>query len=126
LSASAPSAAPTPTPGQAFRALWRSERPVAASCTFVAAVALLSYLFKSPDVALRRGRRYVGNSATPRRRRVVTGVVAALAAPDPVLVRYGRQDMIEPFDPRKTWLQAARALGDWGAHPLWAASGRAG
>ena len=34
--------------------------------------------------------------ASPRRRRVVTGVIAALAALDP-LIRYDRQDVIEPF-----------------------------
>ena len=35
--------------------------------------------------------------ASPRRRRVVTGVIAALAALDPLLTRYDRQDVIEPF-----------------------------
>lgn len=35
--------------------------------------------------------------AGPRRRRVLTGVVALLTALDPVLVRYDRQDVIEPF-----------------------------
>lgn len=35
--------------------------------------------------------------AGPRRRRVITGAVAVIAALDPVLVRYGRQDVIEPF-----------------------------
>lgn len=39
----------------------------------------------------------LAESATPRRRRVVTGIVALFAALDPVLVRYDRQDVIEPF-----------------------------
>lgn len=39
----------------------------------------------------------LAGSATPRRRRVVTGVVALVAALDPVLVRYDRQNVIEPF-----------------------------
>ena len=44
----------------------------------------------------RHGLRLAGN-ARPRRRRIVTGVVALVAALDPVLVRYDRQDVIEPF-----------------------------
>ena len=39
----------------------------------------------------------LAGSASPRRRRVVTGVVAVLTSLDPVLVRYDRQDVIEPF-----------------------------
>jgi hypothetical protein len=35
--------------------------------------------------------------APPRRRRVLTGAIAVLAALDPVLVRYDRQNVIEPF-----------------------------
>ncbi|MGH3185841.1 MAG: polysaccharide biosynthesis C-terminal domain-containing protein [Streptosporangiaceae bacterium] len=37
------------------------------------------------------------SSASPRQRRLVTGVTAVLASLDPVLVRYDRQDVIEPF-----------------------------
>jgi len=35
--------------------------------------------------------------ADPRRRRVITAVTAVIAALDPVLTRYDRQDVIEPF-----------------------------
>jgi hypothetical protein len=35
--------------------------------------------------------------AEPRRRRLLTGAVALVTALDPVLVRYDRQDVIEPF-----------------------------
>ena len=37
------------------------------------------------------------NSVTPLRRRVLTGIVAVLTALDPVLIRYDRQNVIEPF-----------------------------
>ena len=37
------------------------------------------------------------SSANQRRRRVLTGLVAILTALDPVLVRYDRQNVIEPF-----------------------------
>ena len=36
-------------------------------------------------------------AATPRRRQVLTGITATLTALDPVLVRYDRQNVIEPF-----------------------------
>lgn len=36
-------------------------------------------------------------SATARRRRTLTAIVAVLTALDPVLVRYDRQDVLEPF-----------------------------
>jgi hypothetical protein len=39
----------------------------------------------------------LANGASPRRRRVVTGITAVLAALDPLLTRYDRQDVIEPF-----------------------------
>lgn len=60
--------------------------------------------------------RLAGRS-TPRRRRVVSGVVAVLAALDPVLVRYDRQDVIEPFALCISLLvlHAAWALRDRGA-----------
>jgi O-antigen/teichoic acid export membrane protein len=39
----------------------------------------------------------LAGGASPRRRRLVTGVIAVITAFDPVLVRYDRQDVIEPF-----------------------------
>ena len=59
----------------------------------------------------------LASSAAPRRRRVVTGVVAVLTALDPVLVRYDRQDVIEPFALCISLLvlHAAWALRDRGA-----------
>lgn len=36
-------------------------------------------------------------NAAPRRRRIICGIVAVLTALDPVLVRYDRQNVIEPF-----------------------------
>jgi O-antigen/teichoic acid export membrane protein len=39
----------------------------------------------------------LAGGASPRRRRLVTGVTAVITAFDPVLVRYDRQDVIEPF-----------------------------
>src|ERR1019366_6440915 len=52
----------------------------------------------------------LAGGATPRRRRVVTGVVAVLTALDPVLLRYDRQDVIEPF---------ALAMGLLTLHAAW-------
>ncbi len=39
----------------------------------------------------------LAGGAGPRRRRLVTGVTAVITAFDPVLTRYDRQDVIEPF-----------------------------
>ena len=39
----------------------------------------------------------LAGSASSRQRRVITGAVTVVAALDPVLVRYDRQDVIEPF-----------------------------
>ena len=60
--------------------------------------------------------RLAGN-ASPRRRRVVTGMVALVAALDPVLVRYDRQDVIEPFALCMSLLllHAAWAIRRWGS-----------
>ena len=40
---------------------------------------------------------HLAADAPPRRRRVLSGIVALLTAFDPVLVRYDRQNVIEPF-----------------------------
>ena len=39
----------------------------------------------------------LAGGASPRQRRILTGIVAVVAALDPVLARYDRQDVIEPF-----------------------------
>ena len=50
------------------------------------------------DVLLIAGLAYrLASHASPRQRRVVTAVTAVIAALDPVLTRYDRQDVIEPF-----------------------------
>jgi len=56
-------------------------------------------------------------NAEPRRRRLLTGAVAVVTALDPVLVRYDRQDVIEPFALCATLLvlHAAWALRHRGA-----------
>ncbi len=59
---------------------------------------LLSASVGAVDVLLIAALAYrLTGSANPRQRRVVTGVIAVLAALDPVLTRYDRQDVIEPF-----------------------------
>jgi O-antigen/teichoic acid export membrane protein len=50
------------------------------------------------NVLLTAGMAYrLASGGTAARRRVVTGAIAVIAAFDPVLVRYDRQDVIEPF-----------------------------
>ena len=50
------------------------------------------------DVLLIAGLAYrLAGHAGPRRRRVITALTAVIAALDPVLTRYDRQDVIEPF-----------------------------
>jgi O-antigen/teichoic acid export membrane protein len=62
------------------------------------AARLLSASVGVADVLLVAALAYrLAGSAAPRRRRMITGVVAVLTALDPVLVRYDRQDVIEPF-----------------------------
>jgi hypothetical protein len=62
------------------------------------AARLLAATVGVADVLLIAALAYrLAGSATPLRRRVVTGAVAILAALDPVLVRYDRQNVIEPF-----------------------------
>ena len=64
----------------------------------IRAARLLSALFGVANVLLSAALAYrLSGSATPRRRRVVTGLVALFISLDPVLVRYDRQDVIEPF-----------------------------
>jgi hypothetical protein len=64
------------------------------------------------DVLLITGLAYrLANGASPRRRQVVTGVTAVVAAFDPVLTRYDRQDVIEPF---------ALCIGLLTLHAAWA------
>ena len=59
---------------------------------------LLSASVGVADVLLISALAYrLANGASPRRRRVVTGVIAVVAALDPLLTRYDRQDVIEPF-----------------------------
>jgi hypothetical protein len=59
---------------------------------------LLSASVGAADVLLVAALAYrLASSATPGRRRVLTAVVAVLTSMDPVLVRYDRQDVIEPF-----------------------------
>jgi O-antigen/teichoic acid export membrane protein len=79
---------------------------------------LLSASVGVADVLLVAALAYrLASSASPRRRRVVTGVVAVLTALDPVLIRYDRQDVIEPFALCISLLvlHAAWALRDRGA-----------
>lgn len=62
------------------------------------AARLLSASFGAIDVLLIAGMAYrLAITATSRQRRIVTGAVTILAALDPVLVRYDRQAVIEPF-----------------------------
>ncbi len=64
----------------------------------IRAARLLAASIGVADVLLIAGLAYrLTGSANPRQRRVVTGVIAVLAALDPVLIRYDRQDVIEPF-----------------------------
>jgi O-antigen/teichoic acid export membrane protein len=59
---------------------------------------LLAASFGVADVLLIAGLVYrLADGAGPRQRRVVTAVAAVIAALDPVLTRYDRQDVIEPF-----------------------------
>jgi hypothetical protein len=64
----------------------------------IRAARLLSASVGVADVLLISALAYrLASGAGPRRRRVVTGVIAVVAALDPVLTRYDRQDVIEPF-----------------------------
>jgi O-antigen/teichoic acid export membrane protein len=64
----------------------------------IRAARLLAASIGAVDVLLIAALAYrLASGADPRRRRVVTGVIAVIAALDPVLTRYDRQDVIEPF-----------------------------
>ena len=59
---------------------------------------LLSAFVGALDVLLIAAMAYrLAGSGSSRQRRVITGAVTLVAALDPVLVRYDRQDVIEPF-----------------------------
>jgi O-antigen/teichoic acid export membrane protein len=59
---------------------------------------LLAASVGAADVLLIAGLGYrLASGAGPRQRRVLTGLIAVIAALDPVLTRYDRQDVIEPF-----------------------------
>jgi hypothetical protein len=64
----------------------------------IRAARLLAASVGAVDVLLIAALAYrLTGSATPAKRRVLTGVIAVVAALDPVLTRYDRQDVIEPF-----------------------------
>ncbi len=64
----------------------------------IRAARLLAASVGVADVLLTAGLAYrLASGASPRRRQVVTGVTAVITALDPVLTRYDRQDVIEPF-----------------------------
>jgi hypothetical protein len=64
----------------------------------IRAARLLSASVGVADVLLTAGLAYrLASGASSRRRQMVTGVTAVITALDPVLTRYDRQDVIEPF-----------------------------
>jgi O-antigen/teichoic acid export membrane protein len=64
----------------------------------IRAARLLAASVGVADVLLVAALAYrLAGGASPRRRRLVTGVITVVTAFDPVLVRYDRQDVIEPF-----------------------------
>jgi O-antigen/teichoic acid export membrane protein len=70
----------------------------AALPSVIDAARLLSASVGVVDILLIASLVYLlASSASARQRRLVTGVTAVLASLDPVLVRYDRQDVIEPF-----------------------------
>jgi O-antigen/teichoic acid export membrane protein len=70
----------------------------------------------------------LAGAAAPRQRRAITIVIACLAAVDPVLTRYDRQDVIEPFALAMglLTLHAAWQLADRGALPYVSVTGLLG
>jgi O-antigen/teichoic acid export membrane protein len=72
-----------------------------ASATLPSAIHMARLLAASAggiNVLLIAGLAYrLASAGTATRRRVLTGAIAVIAALDPVLVRYDRQDVIEPF-----------------------------
>ena len=72
-----------------------ASAPLAAA---IRTARLLSASVGAADVLLISALAYrLANGSSVRRRRVVTGVTAVLVALDPLLTRYDRQDVIEPF-----------------------------
>jgi hypothetical protein len=72
-----------------------ASSPLAAA---IPTARLLAASFGVADVLLIAALVYrLADGAAPRQRRVVTAVAAVVAALDPVLTRYDRQDVIEPF-----------------------------
>ena len=70
----------------------------AALPSVIDAARLLSASVGVADILLIASLVYLlSSSASARQRRLVTGVTAVLASLDPVLVRYDRQDVLEPF-----------------------------
>jgi O-antigen/teichoic acid export membrane protein len=64
----------------------------------IRAARLLAGSIGVADVLLITALAYrLASGASPRQRRVLAGVIAVVAALDPVLNRYDRQDVIEPF-----------------------------
>ncbi len=64
----------------------------------IRAARLLAASIGVADVLLVAALAYrLAGAAGPRRRRLVTGITAVITAFDPVLVRYDRQNVIEPF-----------------------------
>lgn len=78
--------------------LWITGYASAPEPSAIYAARLLSASVGALAVLLIAAMAYrLAETAAPRQRRVVTGAVTLLAALDPVLVRYDRQDVIEPF-----------------------------
>ncbi len=72
-----------------------ASAPLAAA---IRTARLLSASAGAADVLLISALAYrLANGSSARRRRVVTGVTAVIVALDPLLTRYDRQDVIEPF-----------------------------
>jgi O-antigen/teichoic acid export membrane protein len=83
-----------------LQAAWLSLTGHASSALPVAirAARLLAASVGVADVLLVTALAYrLTGGASPRQRRVLTGIVAVVTALDPVLTRYDRQDVIEPF-----------------------------
>ena len=78
-----------------LRLIGQASAPLSSA---IHAARLLSALAGVADVLLTAALAYqLAGNAPPRRRRVVTALVALLTSLDPVLVRYDRQNVIEPF-----------------------------
>jgi O-antigen/teichoic acid export membrane protein len=83
-----------------LQAAWLSVTGHASSAlpAAIRAARLLAASVGVADVLLITALAYrLAGGASPRQRRIVTGIVAVVAALDPVLTRYDRQDVIEPF-----------------------------